>query len=222
MTAFWDRAGEVISEEQLSRLRTEMINVQIIARGVKDPLVLEALHRVKRHEFIMPGHERHAYDDGPLMIGEGQTISQPYIVALMSELAKIGPESKVLEVGTGSGYQTAVLAEIAAEVFTIEILPTLAAMAQERLRSMEFRNIHFRVGDGHLGWPEEAPFDAILVTAAPEKAPEALVDQLKEGGRMVIPVGYYSQDLQVITRKADGAEKENVIPVRFVPMIRRN
>lgn len=222
MTAFWDRAGDVISEEKLTRLRIEMIHDQIIARGVKDPLVLEALNRVKRHGFVMPGQERFAYDDGPLVIGDGQTISQPYIVALMTELAGIGPESKVLEVGTGSGYQTAVLAEIAAEVFTVEILPPLAMKARERLEHMEYRNIQFRVGDGHLGWPEEAPFDAILVTAAPEKAPESLISQLREGGRMVIPVGYYSQYLQVITRTRDGLKQENGIPVRFVPMIRRN
>lgn len=199
-----------------------MINAQIISRGVKDPLVLEALHRVKRHEFVLPGHERQAYEDGPLMIGEGQTISQPYIVALMTELARIGPESRVLEVGTGSGYQTAVLAEIAAGVFTIEILSTLAAKARERLQRMEYRNIHFRIGDGHLGWPEESPFDAILVTAAPEDAPEDLVEQLVVGGRMIVPIGHYSQDLLRITRTKSGIEKENMIPVRFVPMIRRN
>lgn len=219
MTPFWDHVDAVVSEQELTRLRNEMINVQMIARGIKDPLVLEVMSRIRRHAFVPPGQERHAYDDGPLAIGEGQTISQPYIVALMTELAKIGPESRVLEVGTGSGYQTAVLAAIADQVYTIEILPSLSMGAQEKLEHMGYGNICFRTGDGHLGWPEEAPFDAILVTAAPGKMPDTLLDQLKEGGRMVIPIGQYSQDLHLITKTATGSRSENIIPVRFVPMI---
>lgn len=210
--------GPAVSESELARLRQKMVDQQIIARNVRDPLVLEALSTVKRHEFVLPGHEREAYDDGPLPIGEGQTISQPYIVALMTELAKIGPESRVLEIGTGSGYQAAVLGEIAKEVYSIEIVESLGTQAQARLQQMGYDNVHVRIGDGYKGWPDAMPFDAVLVTAAPDHIPQPLLDQLKEGGRLVIPVGELYQELQVITKFAAGTKTENVIPVRFVPM----
>jgi protein-L-isoaspartate(D-aspartate) O-methyltransferase len=211
-------SGPSVSVEELRKLRQNMVNRQIIARGVKDPLVLEAMDKVERHQFVLPGQERQAYDDGPLSIGEGQTISQPYIVAIMTELAKIGPESKVLEIGTGSGYQAAILGEIAKEVYSIEIIETLGLRAQNVLQRLGYKNIQVRIGDGYKGWPNEAPFDAILVTAAPDHVPQPLVDQLKVGGRMVIPVGELYQELEVITKTARGIEREKIIPVRFVPM----
>ena len=160
--------------EELRKLRQKMVNRQIIARGIKDPLVLEAMDKVERHQFVFPGHERQAYDDGPLSIGEGQTISQPYIVAIMTELAKIGPESKVLEIGTGSGYQAAILGEIAKEVYSIEIIESLGLRAKDLLQRLGYKNVNVRIGDGYKGWPEEAPFDAILVTAAPDHVPQPL------------------------------------------------
>jgi protein-L-isoaspartate(D-aspartate) O-methyltransferase len=195
-----------------------MVNEQIIARGVHDPLVLEAVNKVDRSRFVLPGYELQAFMDGPLPIGEGQTISQPYIVALMTELARIGPDSRVLEIGTGSGYQTAVLAEIARDVYTIEIIDLLAERAKDILCSLGYSNIHFRKGDGYEGWPDAAPFDAILVTAAAIHAPKPLVDQLTIGGRLVIPVGGFYQSLQVITKTPSGIQNESVVPVRFVPM----
>jgi protein-L-isoaspartate(D-aspartate) O-methyltransferase len=167
---------------------------------------------------VPQGLEVAAYDDNPLSIGDGQTISQPYIVALMSELAKVGPHSRVLEVGTGSGYQAAVLAVLAKEVFSIEIIPSLGNAAKEKLNSLGYSNVHVRVGDGYKGWPDQAPFDAILVTAAPDHIPQPLVDQLKIGGRLVIPLGDYYQDLAVITKTEKGIQQEKIIPVRFVPM----
>jgi protein-L-isoaspartate(D-aspartate) O-methyltransferase len=206
------------SEEKLKAMRKEMIDKQIRARGVKDPAVLEAMMRVERHYFVPQGLETAAYNDNPLSIGEGQTISQPYIVALMTELAKINSNSKVLEVGTGSGYQAAVLSVIASEVFTIEIIESLGNSAKEKLHALGYENAYVRIGDGYKGWPEEAPFDAILVTAAPDHIPQPLVDQLKVGGRLVIPVGDFYQDLAVITKTEQGIRKENIIPVRFVPM----
>ncbi|HSP66398.1 MAG TPA: protein-L-isoaspartate(D-aspartate) O-methyltransferase [Bryobacteraceae bacterium] len=195
-----------------------MVTDQIMARGVHDPLVLEAMNRVERHRFVPPGWERDAYLDGPLPIGDGQTISQPYIVALMTEMARIGAKSRVLEIGTGSGYQAAVLAEIAKEVYTIEIIERLGFLARETLEQLHYRNIQLRIGDGYQGWPDAAPFDAILVTAAPSHIPPPLVDQLVMGGRLVIPVGSFYQELEVIRRTELGVEKESVIPVRFVPM----
>lgn len=206
------------TEKKLADLRKQMVEKQIRARGVKDPRVLDALIRVERHHFVPQGLEIAAYDDTPLSIGEGQTISQPYIVALMTELAKVQPASKVLEVGTGSGYQAAVLAVLAKEVFTIEIIPSLGNQAKEKLKTLGYENVHVRVGDGYQGWPEEAPFDAILVTAAPDHVPQPLVDQLKMGGRLVIPLGDFYQDLAVLTKTEKGVNQEKIIPVRFVPM----
>jgi protein-L-isoaspartate(D-aspartate) O-methyltransferase len=210
--------GSALSEEELSKLRHEMVSRQIVGRGVKDPLVLEAMKKVKRHEFVLPGLEREAYEDGPLPIGEGQTISQPYIVALMTELAKVNPNSCVLEIGTGSGYQAAVLGEIAKEVYTIEIVEKLGNQARERLSALGYKNVHVKIGDGYQGWPEVAPFDAILVTAAPDHIPEPLLDQLKPKGRLVIPVGEMYQELEVVQKQGTEIKREKVIPVRFVPM----
>ncbi|MCI0416954.1 protein-L-isoaspartate(D-aspartate) O-methyltransferase [bacterium] len=213
-----DGAEPMDTEKKLADLRKQMVEKQIRARGVKDPRVLDALIRVERHHFVPQGLEIAAYDDTPLSIGEGQTISQPYIVALMTELAKVQPASKVLEVGTGSGYQAAVLAVLAKEVFTIEIIPSLGNQAKEKLKTLGYENVHVRVGDGYQGWPEEAPFDAILVTAAPDHVPQPLVDQLKMGGRLVIPLGDFYQDLAVLTKTEKGVNQEKIIPVRFVPM----
>ena len=198
--------------------RHRMVDGQIRARGVTDPRVLDAMARVPRHQFVPDAVRAQAYDDYPLPIGEQQTISQPYIVALMTSLLELEGDEKVLEIGTGSGYQAAVLAELAREVYTIEILEPLSARAQKALGGLGYQNIRFRVGDGWSGWPEAAPFDDIIVTAAPEKIPQPLLDQLKVGGRLVIPVGSFFQDLLVLTKTATGLEKRNVIPVRFVPM----
>ncbi len=213
-----DGAEPMDTEKKLEDMRKQMVEKQIRARGVKDQRVLDALTRVERHQFVPQGMESAAYDDNPLSIGEGQTISQPYIVALMTELARVQPASKVLEVGTGSGYQAAVLSVLAKEVFTIEIIPSLGNQAKEKLKSLGYENVHVRVGDGYQGWPDEAPFDAILVTAAPDHVPQPLIDQLKVGGKLVIPLGDYYQDLAVLTKTETGLQRETIIPVRFVPM----
>ena len=195
-----------------------MVGGQIRARGVLDEKVLAAMGKVPRHLFVPEELAGAAESDEPLPIGYGQTISQPYIVALMTELAGLEGGETVLEVGTGSGYQAAVLAEIAAHVFSIEIVEPLAASAAERLRRLGYANVVVRQGDGYRGWPGEAPFDAIIVTAAPDHVPEPLVAQLKVGGRLVIPVGDLSQELLTITKTENGTVTERQIPVRFVPM----
>ena len=198
--------------------RLKMVASQIEARRIRDPLVLEAMRTVPRHLFVPPEYREQAYADHPLPLGQRQTISQPYIVALMTELVRPRPGIKVLEVGTGSGYQAAVLAACGAEVYTIEILPELARQAAAVLEKLGYQNLHTRIGDGYDGWPEAAPFDAVVVTAAPDKIPQPLLDQLAPGGRLVIPVGSHSQDLVLVTRTADGFERRSVTPVRFVPM----
>jgi protein-L-isoaspartate(D-aspartate) O-methyltransferase len=200
--------------------RDRMVTETISARGVTDPAVLRALRAVPRHELVPPAMRPYAYWDRPLPIGEEQTISQPYIVALMTELARVKPDSRVLEIGTGSGYQAAVLAEIvtAGKVYTIEIVPPLARRAAADLARLGYTNIETREGDGYLGWPEAAPFDAIIVTAAPPRIPPPLLDQLAVGGRLVIPVGVGTQELKVVTRTARGIREERNVPVRFVPM----
>jgi protein-L-isoaspartate(D-aspartate) O-methyltransferase len=198
--------------------RATMVATQIVARGVVDAAVLAAMRKVPRHEFVPARQADRAYEDGPLPIGWGQTISQPYIVALMSELAALRPGARVLEVGTGSGYQAAVLCELGAEVYTIEIVAPLAAQAAATLRRLGYNGVYTRVGDGYRGWPEAAPFDAIVLTAAPPEVPAPLEQQLKVGGRLVVPVGTVEQELQVIVRSANGFEPRDVIPVRFVPM----
>ncbi|MGB9906889.1 MAG: protein-L-isoaspartate(D-aspartate) O-methyltransferase [Candidatus Saccharicenans sp.] len=201
------------------RERKDMVEYQIRRRGVHDKKVLRAMLKVPRHLFVPEQLKELAYSDEPLPIGEGQTISQPYIVAYMTEALRLRGREKVLEIGTGSGYQTAVLAEIVREVYTVELIPELSRRAQEVLQKLGYRNIHFRVSDGTRGWPEEAPFEAILVTAAPPAVPPSLVEQLKIGGRMVIPVGTDFQELVLVTKKEQGWEEQRLIGVRFVPLI---
>ena len=199
--------------------RHEMVRTQIEARGVRDPAVLDAMRTVPRHHFVPQSQRANAYHDRPLPIGSGQTISQPYIVALMTELAGVNPGDKVLEVGTGSGYQAAVLAQMGVKLFSIEIIGTLAKSAKATLEEHGYmKNVEVRHGDGYVGWPEQAPFDAIIVTAAPPKVPKPLKEQLKVGGRLIIPVGKRYQSLLKITRTQKGFGGESVIPVRFVPM----
>jgi protein-L-isoaspartate(D-aspartate) O-methyltransferase len=205
--------------------RMSMVNEQIAARGIKDPAVLEAMRRVPRHRFVPIGEQRYAYHDTPLPIGHGQTISQPYIVALMTELVRPHPQARVLEVGTGSGYQAAVLAEIVERVFTIEIEADLARSAAALLDDLGYDNVTVRAGDGYNGWPEHAPFDIIVVTAAPDHVPQALMDQLKPGGRMVIPVGpvHAVQELRLLEKDEAGKwHEKDITPVRFVPLRRED
>ncbi|MCX6349662.1 MAG: protein-L-isoaspartate(D-aspartate) O-methyltransferase [Candidatus Aureabacteria bacterium] len=201
-------------------LRERMVVEQIEGRGVSDERVLAAMRRIPRHEFVPPRLIADAYEDHPLPIGDGQTISQPYIVAYMTQALRLKPGDRVLEVGTGSGYQAAILSEITEEVYTIEIIPELARTAEERLRRLGYGKVNVRAGDGYFGWPEAAPFDAIIVTAAPDKVPPKLVEQLKEGGRMLIPVGEErsAQELIRLTKRNGKVETENLLPVRFVPL----
>jgi protein-L-isoaspartate(D-aspartate) O-methyltransferase len=209
------------SEPDFATLRARMVETQIAARGIRDERVLAAMRKVPRHEFVPAGMARHAYEDHALAIGEDQTISQPYIVAVMTELAEVEPRSRVLEIGTGSGYQAAVLAEIAADVYSIEIVEPLARRAAATLQRLGYGRVHLRIGDGYKGWPEAAPFDAILVTAAPPKVPVPLKQQLKVGGRLVVPVGGQN-DAQLLTliRRVDEEhwQEQRVEPVSFVPM----
>ncbi|WP_099237904.1 protein-L-isoaspartate(D-aspartate) O-methyltransferase [Synechococcus sp. BDU 130192] len=199
-------------------LRQRMVKQQIIARGVNDPAVLAALQQVPRHRFVPASLQNLAYADQPLTIGYGQTISQPYIVAYMTEAAHLTPSSKVLEIGTGCGYQAAILAEIAQEVFTVEVVPELARQARDRLEQLGYKNIHYKIGDGYQGWPEFAPYDAILVTAAPDHRPQPLLQQLAVGGHLVIPVGTVGQRLEVLHKTSTDLEMEKAIAVRFVPL----
>jgi protein-L-isoaspartate(D-aspartate) O-methyltransferase len=211
--------GEGSSQDTREGERREMVHGQIAARGVRDPRVLEAMRKVPRHAFMPAQRAAFAYDDSPQPIGHEQTISQPYIVALMTELLALEPGDKVLEIGTGSGYQAAVLAELVSEVYSIEIVEPLAKLAARTLGELGYGRVHVRAGDGYRGWPEAAPFDAIVVTAAPGHVPAPLKAQLAGGGRLVIPVGERSQELRVITRRGAGDfEEHSVIPVRFVPM----
>jgi protein-L-isoaspartate(D-aspartate) O-methyltransferase len=204
--------------DPFKRPREEMVDTQIKARGIKDPLILKAMSKVERHLFVSKNLWGSAYNDYPLPIGHEQTISQPYIVALMTELMELTGKEKVLEVGTGSGYQAAILAEIVQEVFTIEIVEDLALSAKERLNRLGYNNIHVKAGDGYQGWPDEAPFDAMIVTAAPDHIPKPLIDQLKMNGLMVLPIGSHFQDLYRIRKTRKGIVKERIAPVRFVPM----
>jgi len=212
------RASGSNSRKDFKAMREKMVENQIRARGVKDPRVLAALLKVERHRFVPEKYLDSAYSDQPLPIGEGQTISQPYIVGLMTELLALNGNEKVLEIGTGSGYQAAILAELAKEVYTIEIIESLASTAKKRLSELGYQNITVKAGDGYLGWPEAAPFDAIIVTAAPDHLPKPLIEQLKEGGRMVVPVGTYTQELKKIVKRSGKMETIDVIPVLFVPM----
>ena len=198
--------------------REQMVEEQLHARGIHDERVLAAMRRVPRHWFVPEGIRDAAYEDRALPILENQTISQPYIVALMTELAQVGPGGKVLEVGTGSGYQAAVLADLGAKVFSIEIVDALARRARELLNKLGYASVSVRSGDGYDGWPEQAPFDAVLITAAPQRIPEPLKQQLKIGGRLISPVGEWHQELIVLTRTENGFDMRDVLPVIFVPM----
>jgi protein-L-isoaspartate(D-aspartate) O-methyltransferase len=201
--------------------RQRMVEQQLKPRGIKDERVLAAMAKVPREEFIPVDARADAYEDGALPIGYDQTISQPYVVAFMTEQLRPKQSDRVLEIGSGSGYQAAILGELVAEVYTIEIVEPLAKSAEATLQRLDYNNVHIKMGDGYKGWPEEAPFDAIIVTCAPEKVPQPLVDQLKDGGRMVIPVGErFAQQLYLLEKK-NGQLKESVtLPVRFVPMLR--
>jgi protein-L-isoaspartate(D-aspartate) O-methyltransferase len=212
------RVSELDPKGDFKAMREKMVETQIKTRGIKDPRVLSAMLKVERHLFVPKEFQTSAYSDQPLPIGEGQTISQPYIVALMTELLGLKGGERVLEVGTGSGYQAAILAELAKEVYTIEIVETLANTAKRLLLQLGYQNIMVKAGDGYLGWPEAAPFDAIIVTCAPDHIPKPLLEQLKEEGRLVVPVGTYSQELKKIIKRGGKIETTDVIPVIFVPM----
>ncbi len=211
------------TEEDYARKRRMMVEQQIEARGVKNKKVLDAMNSVPRHLFVPEGYRKGSYFDQPLPIGLGQTISQPYIVALMTEMLDVDKGNIVLEIGTGSGYQAAVLSTIVKELYTIEIIEELGLQASERLKSLGYDNVKAKISDGGLGWPEKAPFDAIIVTAAAPKIPDALIKQLKPGGRMVIPVGsssFIGQDLLIVEKdEAGNIEIRKTIPVRFVPLV---
>jgi protein-L-isoaspartate(D-aspartate) O-methyltransferase len=214
-----EKEARVNDDAEMWRRLNAMVDSQIEGRGISDPATLAAMREVPRWEFVPENIQRRAFEDNPLPIGEGQTISQPFIVAYMTEALKLEAEDKVLEVGTGSGYQAAILGVIAREVYTIEIVPSLAEKARETLERLGYDNVHVRAGDGYRGWPEEAPFDAIIVTCAPDHVPQPLLDQLADGGRLVLPLGgRYPQMLRRYTRKGDAFEEEDLEPVLFVPM----
>lgn len=208
----------VADESVFERARDAMVASQIVVRGVRDAKTLAAMRSVPRHQFVPPDLTRSAYEDRPLPIGYGQTISQPYIVAFMTEALGLRGGEKVLEVGAGSGYQSAVLSRIASKVFGIEIVEPLAVEAKRRMARLGYTNVEIRAGDGYAGWPEHAPFDAILVAAAAPRVPEPLKQQLKEGGRLILPVGDHVQELRIVTRRGATFEERNVLAVRFVPM----
>lgn len=207
-------------EALFAQKRRQMVENQIKARGIKDRRVLEAMLKVKRHLFVHSDFRHLAYEDRPLPIGGGQTISQPYIVALMTELLALKGTERVLEVGTGSGYQTAILAELVQEVYSIEVLEPLVWQSEKLLKELDYKNIKVKFGDGFLGWPEFFPFDGIIVTCAPEKIPPPLLEQLAENGRLVIPLGIYWQDLKLVRKIKDRIIETTIVPVRFVPMVR--
>lgn len=205
-------------KETYSKKRHEMVDQQIAARGVSEKKLLTAMRKVPRHEFVADKYKMMAYDDSPQLIGHGQTISQPYIVAYMTEMLKLTDLDTVLEIGTGSGYQAAVLAELAAHVYTIEIIEELGLQAEKVIKSLGYDNITVKIGDGYQGWIEFAPFDIIILTASPKKIPQPLINQLKNGGRLIAPVGDKFQELILITRIGDDYKRKKLIPVRFVPM----
>jgi protein-L-isoaspartate(D-aspartate) O-methyltransferase len=215
------KAISASNEGQLLQLRERMVHEQLENRDVKDPRVLAAMRKVPRHEFVPSDLVNAAYEDNPLPLILGQTISQPYIVGYMTQALTLRGDERVLEIGTGSGYQAAVLAELVSEVYTIEILPELASHAKATLDALGYKNIHVRCGDGYIGWPDAAPFDRIIVTAAPTHIPQPLVDQLKPGGKMIIPVGQLEQELVLVEKTDKGISRRSTIPVRFVPMTGR-
>ena len=211
------------NDPNFDHLRKVMIKNQLQSRGIRDDAVLDVMRSVERHNFVPENYRDRAYSDGPLPIGHGQTISQPYIVAFMTEQLQVSSQHKILEIGTGSGYQAAILGELAKHVFTIEIIPELAEGAKNILNHLSYKNITVRAGDGYKGWPEEAPFERIMVTAAPTEVPLELIDQLAPGGRMILPVGaqFLVQYLWVIEKDDQGTvTKEKILPVRFVPMVK--
>jgi protein-L-isoaspartate(D-aspartate) O-methyltransferase len=214
---------EATAQDDFRNRRAAMVEQQIRARDVDDARVLDAMRSVPRHRFVPADLAQFAYDDRPLPIGHGQTISQPYIVAYMSDLLEVRPTHRVLEIGTGSGYQAAVLGKLANEVYTIEIVPVLAREAAETLKELGFTNVRVREGDGYAGWPDRAPFDRIIVTAAPQEIPQPLIDQLAPGGRLVIPVGqqHDTQWMTVVEKTANGVVQRKTIPVAFVPFTRK-
>jgi protein-L-isoaspartate(D-aspartate) O-methyltransferase len=205
-----------------ARLRERMVTQQIIARGIEDPWVIAAMRKVPRHLFVPESNRAFSYGDNPLPIGEGQTISQPYVVAFMTEALGLRPEARVLEIGTGSGYQAAILAELVKEIYTIELIEKLGKRATKTLDILGYRNIHVKIGDGYKGWPEKAPFDAVIVTCAPEEVPKALIEQLRDGGRMIIPVGPAGAVQKLVRgiKKNGRLETREVMHVRFVPMVK--
>ena len=207
----------IIDPAQAARLR--MVETQLRARGITDAAVLKAMSRVPRHAFVPVDVKAFAYDDRPLPIGRNQTISQPYIVAYMTEALRLQPEHTILEIGTGSGYQAAVIAELVKHVYTIEIIPDLASEARRSLATLGYRNVEVRSANGYFGWADHAPFDRIIVTAAPPEIPKALIDQLAVGGLMVVPVGTASQEIVILSKTAAGVTQQKMIPVRFVPMV---
>jgi len=212
----------LLLQDEFTGLRHQMVESQIKARGVEDTKVLEAMKKVPRHEFVPNNYRSAAYQDRPLPIGEGQTISQPYIVGFMTAAISPDPEDVVLEIGTGSGYQAAVLAEIVDEVYTLEIVPELGERSKKLLKSLGYKNVHAKVADGYHGWLEHAPFDAIVVTAAAEEIPKPLIEQLADPGRMIIPVGpqFEVQYLVLVTKKKGKVKMQNLFAVRFVPFTR--
>jgi protein-L-isoaspartate(D-aspartate) O-methyltransferase len=204
-----------------AREREQMVHQQLMSRGITDARVLAAMAKVPREQFVPAELRGDSYEDAPVPIGNDQTISQPYIVAFMTEQLRLSPKDRVLEIGTGSGYQAAVLAELVAEVYSIEIIPTLAKTAEASLAGLGYRNVHLKIGDGYKGWPDQAPFDAIIVTCAPDKIPQPLVDQLEDGGRMIIPVGErFAQELFLLEKKNGQLKQSATLSVRFVPMVR--
>jgi protein-L-isoaspartate(D-aspartate) O-methyltransferase len=215
------RGSSEDEEERFARLRARMANEQLAARGITDERVLAAMRKVRRHRFMPPEARPQAYEDSAVAIGFDQTISQPYVVAFMTQALEIRPGEKVLEIGTGSGYQAAVLAEMGAKVWSIEIICELAQRAEAALEAESYGSVRVRCGDGYKGWPEEAPFDAVVVTAAPPEVPTALVEQLKPGGRLIAPVGVAWQNLRLVRKGMDGkTTQKDVLPVRFVPMVK--
>jgi len=206
-------------EENFEKKRRRMVGEQIKARGITDTRVLAAMEKVPRHEFVPDIIKTHSYNDEPLSIGEGQTISQPYIVAYMSEVLQLEGEYKVLEIGTGSGYQTAVLAEIVRDVYSVEIIESLSRKSRILLTELGYKNIQFKVGDGSYGWKEFSPFDAIIVTAAPREIPQPLQEQLSIGGKLIVPVGDTFQDLLLTVRSQRGFKEKKLLSVRFVPLV---
>ena len=210
---------KAVSVSDLGSERQRMVQEQLMSRGVRDERVLAAMNKVPREEFVPQDSRAASYTDQPLPIGYGQTISQPYIVAFMTEQLRPKPSDRVLEVGTGSGYQAAILAELVAEVYSVEIVEPLAKNAEATLQRLGCKNVHVKIGDGYKGWPETAPFDAIIVTCAPDKVPQPLIDQLRDGGRMVIPVGdRFAQELYLLEKKNGQLKQSATLPVRFVPM----